>query len=457
MTTAEKTSAGALVSNWSAPQRITGIQGKTGDSGPAMSYKGVWNSSVKYVGNSLVVNVVKDGTTYYIARVDAGVIPAGTSTSNTTFWNSIGANFESVATGLLLAQSAYIENLIVGRLGTSANPASERLSSIGSSLGIFRNLSDENSIDNAIIAFGKDLTVHQSSNERKPCFKVSDIQWKGPYSASTVYYKDDRVYYNNATYIFIKQWTEVETPNAGHTPPAYYDDYWHWIGSGNLGGGGYIEAGSEGLFCNGSNISMDIDGNQVPDSNSSGVFLLQKKTSVDTETSAGIIGLDQVYITPTIWVSGTSYVVGNKVYYNGKFYNCILATNSAIPTNTSYWKEYISSKTYGGWFNTLYAGGLRRACRRISTGQTLLKTDSLIHCYNTSADITIYLPLADNSMIGQEITVRVLGTRNTTISTLSSYIKIWDIKEITSIVLTNDDSLSFVWDGNYWVTYYTNQ
>lgn len=459
MTTAEKTSAGVLVANWSTPQRITGIQGETGSSGAAISYKGVWSSLIQYVGNSLVVNVVKDGSTYYIARVDAGIIPKGTSTSNTTYWNSIGTSFESIATGLLLAQSAYIENLIVSQLATSANPNSTRLSNIDSGIGIFKNKYESNYIDNAIIKIGKDLSENQGSGERKPSIVVSDLQWRGLYNSNVVYYKDDRVYYSDSgtikTYIFIYEWDETQDPEnnsygKGHLPTN--TDYWSFIGTGRLDGGGLSEIGSEGVYCDGSNTT-GFSSAVTPTGNASGVFLLNKNVESKSMISSAIVGVDTIYINPTIWASGTSYTVKNKVYYNSKFYNCILATNSELPTNTTYWEEYISSKTYGGWFNTLYAGSLRRSCRRVSTSQTLSKLDSIIHCYNTS-NITITLPIPDDSMIGMELRIRNMGTNAVlTVSTPSQF-PIFNNAVHTSLSIGGYDLVSICWDGNYWVWNY---
>lgn len=107
----------ALLSNWTTPIRVTpydgvdGKPGKDGDVGPALVFRGVYDSSKTYYGNSKRIDVVKYNNHYYIARVDAGsfsnVVP-----TNTSKWNDFGAEFETIATGFLLAENANIANLI---------------------------------------------------------------------------------------------------------------------------------------------------------------------------------------------------------------------------------------------------------------------------------------------------------------------------------------------------------
>ena len=110
VTMAVKTGDGkTLVSQWSTPFRTTPYDGKNGDNGesPVMVYRGVYDSSKTYYGNKNRLDCVKQGTAYYIARIDAGTFssPAPPDTSK---WNAFGASFESIATNLLLAEGANI-------------------------------------------------------------------------------------------------------------------------------------------------------------------------------------------------------------------------------------------------------------------------------------------------------------------------------------------------------------
>lgn len=91
---------------------VTGEKGDKGDPGekgdsPVLVYRGAYDSSKTYYGNSKRLDAVKYNNIYYIARIDAGefsnVVPSSTSK-----WNTFGAQFETIATNLLLAEGANI-------------------------------------------------------------------------------------------------------------------------------------------------------------------------------------------------------------------------------------------------------------------------------------------------------------------------------------------------------------
>lgn len=114
MTIAKKSADGkTLVQQWSTPVRITPYDGKDGADGksPAMVYRGVYDSTKTYYGNQYRLDCVKQGDTYYIARIDAGTF-TNIAPPNTSKWNEFGAQFESIATGLLLAENANIAGWI---------------------------------------------------------------------------------------------------------------------------------------------------------------------------------------------------------------------------------------------------------------------------------------------------------------------------------------------------------
>ena len=110
LTIAKKSADGkTLVQQWSTPVRITPYDGKDGADGssPVMVYRGVYDSGKTYYGNQYRLDSVKQGSTYYIARVDAGTFK-GIAPPDANKWNSFGASFESIATNLLLAEGANI-------------------------------------------------------------------------------------------------------------------------------------------------------------------------------------------------------------------------------------------------------------------------------------------------------------------------------------------------------------
>lgn len=101
----------SLIQNWSTPARQTpydGVDGRNGDTGPTMVYRGVYEGSKVYYGTSRRVDAVIYNGHYYVARVDAGNGFQNHVPTDTAYWNDFGAEFESIATNLLLAEGANI-------------------------------------------------------------------------------------------------------------------------------------------------------------------------------------------------------------------------------------------------------------------------------------------------------------------------------------------------------------
>lgn len=102
-------------STYWAIQASAGSDGKgdKGDKGesPALVFRGDYSPSKVYYGTTSRLDCVKYGNAYYIARIDAGTF-SNIEPTNTAKWNAFGSSFESVATGLLLAENANIANLI---------------------------------------------------------------------------------------------------------------------------------------------------------------------------------------------------------------------------------------------------------------------------------------------------------------------------------------------------------
>lgn len=101
----------SLIQNWSTPARQTpydGVDGRNGDTGPTMVYRGIYANDKVYYGTSKRVDAVKYNGHYYVARVDAGNGYLNHVPTDTAYWNDFGAEFESIATNLLLAEGANI-------------------------------------------------------------------------------------------------------------------------------------------------------------------------------------------------------------------------------------------------------------------------------------------------------------------------------------------------------------
>lgn len=99
---------------WSQFQGDKGETGSAGTAGPSIVYRGVFTSGTIYYNNSLRRDIVQYGGTFYIYK-GTNAIAASWNVNN---WESFGAEFTSIATGLLLAELAYIENLGVRNLST---------------------------------------------------------------------------------------------------------------------------------------------------------------------------------------------------------------------------------------------------------------------------------------------------------------------------------------------------
>lgn len=137
-----------LLQEWSTPTRFTPQDGAKGEDGksPALAFQGEYDSSgaTLYYGNEYRVDAVKYNGAYYVARIDADAVAAkngvafrGIQPTNRDYWNPFGASFDSVATQLLLAEFAYIENLGVRHLLTAESGKRVHISGDDNSLSIY--------------------------------------------------------------------------------------------------------------------------------------------------------------------------------------------------------------------------------------------------------------------------------------------------------------------------------
>ena len=93
-----------------------GTPGANGDNGPSPVYRGVWvqNAGNTYYGTTNRVDIVKFGSAYYVTKSTIGGYISDSSSyrpDNTTYWNSFGATFTSVATEFIFASSGSINVL----------------------------------------------------------------------------------------------------------------------------------------------------------------------------------------------------------------------------------------------------------------------------------------------------------------------------------------------------------
>ena len=135
-----------------------GTAGTAGGPGPGVVYRGPWADGTQYFKTTERTDVVKGSDNqYYIAK--STHTPSGTSTrpidggSYSTYWQSFGATFSSVATGLLLAENATItKGLVIGQEGTDVGfIRSAGADSVTTGTGFYINA-------NGSVRFGDDTT-----------------------------------------------------------------------------------------------------------------------------------------------------------------------------------------------------------------------------------------------------------------------------------------------------------
>ncbi len=125
-----------VAGTWSDPAPFLGFTGADGSS-PAPTYRGDYDREEIYYGIPTRTDIVKykNPTTneelYYVARTDAGIFSGREPSSSSDYWKPFGAQFESVATDLLLANYAHIGGMIhkdgkiISQAGTRNGSASD--------------------------------------------------------------------------------------------------------------------------------------------------------------------------------------------------------------------------------------------------------------------------------------------------------------------------------------------
>ena len=114
--------------------------------------------SKTYYGNSKRLDAVKYNNQYYIVRIDAGTFSNVTPTT-TSKWNTFGAQFETIATNLLLAEGANIGDwFIKGGKIVSTMGNGNRVELDASMARIYIESSSGGG-DYALVDFGAKMTI----------------------------------------------------------------------------------------------------------------------------------------------------------------------------------------------------------------------------------------------------------------------------------------------------------
>ena len=113
------------------PAGVTGAKGAKGDTGargdagPSPVYRGNRLSSELYYGTAKRVDIVQYNSNFYVAKTACGSGVPGRTPMDTSYREAFGAQFSSVATHLLLSDSAFIADWIIvnGKITGKTNTA----------------------------------------------------------------------------------------------------------------------------------------------------------------------------------------------------------------------------------------------------------------------------------------------------------------------------------------------
>lgn len=105
-----KIEKGNKATDWTpAPEDVTAEIDNSIDVQPTYVYRGNYSSYVGYTGSNQRVDVVKYNNVYYRAKRKLnGSFSNQTPADNSAYWENFGAQFESIATNLILAEGANI-------------------------------------------------------------------------------------------------------------------------------------------------------------------------------------------------------------------------------------------------------------------------------------------------------------------------------------------------------------
>lgn len=138
-----------------------GLPGEPGPIGPSLLYRGEYKPNAVYVARDNRIDLVKYLDLYYYTNRDAPTEEfSGQVPTNPRYWNLFGAQFESVATELLLAERATIKDLTVQYVETS--PAGFKRAIINE----YKELKDKDGVGKGIFEPQNNITLFSATNQK---------------------------------------------------------------------------------------------------------------------------------------------------------------------------------------------------------------------------------------------------------------------------------------------------
>lgn len=298
------------------------------DSTPVMNSRKEYSSTNKYVGNKFRRDVVfvydsgsPTGKSYYVAKIGAGEFQ-NIPVSDRTKWESIGAQFESMATGLALIDQAIIDNLITRVLVTAES--GPRVQVIGSLISIFGDTAKN-------IEFGVDergmAVMKYINNEGKVLYNLgpNGIDWGSIKPAGWSTMKLVSIISNPSTDV-LPDWFDVrdkilslknQTPStyykyfAGENPeitPEEKEKEKYLYTSQNTSGGKI----ADGWYCN-----EWLGMYEIHSSNDTGLMIKPDGELGIYETLGGVVDKTPIYMVNLKLYRGGKEIKTANAYWNG--------------------------------------------------------------------------------------------------------------------------------------------
>lgn len=107
-----------------------------------------------------------------------------------------------------------------------------------------------------------------------------------------------------------------------------------------------------------------------------------------------------------------------------------------------------ASRSYGGYFNSTYAGALHLGLIKINSNYTVSETISSVVCYNESGPITVNLP--PNPKQGRLIFIKRVNDSEVTVSGNGKYITSNGAPQSSRPVTPKGLTIMLLFDGDYW-------
>lgn len=187
-----------------------GIDGKDGYS-LAPIYRGEYSASKTYYGTQYRVDIVKYNGIYYVARVDAGTF-SNVAPTNTSKWNPFGAQFESIATNLLLAEGANIGDWFLsgGKIVSTLSTTSSGKITLDAKGGLIQVESAMSGGDHSLYTtMGAKITLDANKGVIKATAKNAPS-----YTSGTAYMSPSGIFANMAGTSSLSQETGMEHRSA---------------------------------------------------------------------------------------------------------------------------------------------------------------------------------------------------------------------------------------------------